>query len=93
MADNVDHNLCTLDGKGTFHGMGMICIDSLSGSGSEKRIDRVKATTEDVKKAGSVEIVQYSEDAEESMFIKYTKLSPSTIHDAFNKLDLLWTIS
>lgn len=23
-ADNVDHNLCTLDGKGTFHGMGMI---------------------------------------------------------------------
>ena len=23
-ADNVDHNLCTLDGNGTFHGMGMI---------------------------------------------------------------------
>ena len=24
IADNVDHNVCTLDGKGTFHGMGMI---------------------------------------------------------------------
>ena len=23
-ADNVDHNIVTLDGKGTFHGMGMI---------------------------------------------------------------------
>jgi len=23
-ADNVDHNICTLDGHGTFHGMGMI---------------------------------------------------------------------
>ena len=26
-ADNVDHNSCTLDGKGTFHGMGIIaCV-------------------------------------------------------------------
>ena len=25
-ADNVDHNICTLDGFGTFHGMGMIAI-------------------------------------------------------------------
>jgi hypothetical protein len=24
VADNADHNLCTLDGKGTFHGMGII---------------------------------------------------------------------
>ena len=23
-ADNVDHNTCTIDGKGTFHGMGII---------------------------------------------------------------------
>ncbi len=23
-ADNVDHNVLTIDGKGTFHGMGMI---------------------------------------------------------------------
>ena len=23
-ADNVDHNVCTIDGKGTFHGMGVI---------------------------------------------------------------------
>lgn len=24
VADNADHNLCTLDGKSTFHGMGII---------------------------------------------------------------------
>lgn len=24
VADNADHNLCTLDGKGTFHGMAII---------------------------------------------------------------------
>ena len=27
-ADNVDHNLRTLDGTGTFHGMGIIAISS-----------------------------------------------------------------
>ena len=26
VADNVDHNICTLTGKGTFHGMGIISI-------------------------------------------------------------------
>ena len=24
VADNVDHNLCTFDGRGTFHGMGIV---------------------------------------------------------------------
>ena len=28
VADNVDHNICTLTGKGTFHGMGIISISS-----------------------------------------------------------------
>ena len=26
VADNVDHNICTIDGQGTFHGMGVIAI-------------------------------------------------------------------
>jgi len=26
VADNVDHNIVSLDGTGTFHGMGMIAI-------------------------------------------------------------------
>ena len=26
VADNVDHNICTLDGKDTFHGMGIIAV-------------------------------------------------------------------
>ena len=29
VADNVDHNLVTLTGKGTFHGMGVISVSSL----------------------------------------------------------------
>ena len=26
-ADNIDHNVCTLDGNNTFHGMGMIAAN------------------------------------------------------------------
>ena len=29
VADNVDHNICTLDGHGTFHGMGIIAAITL----------------------------------------------------------------
>ena len=28
VADNVDHNVATMTGNGTFHGMGIICVDS-----------------------------------------------------------------
>ncbi len=28
VADNVDHNVATLDGKGTFHGMGIIAVST-----------------------------------------------------------------
>lgn len=28
IADNVDHNLITLDGQGTFHGMGIIAVST-----------------------------------------------------------------
>ena len=30
-ADNVDHNVCTLTGSDTFHGMGMIAISNKPG--------------------------------------------------------------
>ena len=30
VADNVDHNTDTLDGKGTFHGMGIIACSILN---------------------------------------------------------------
>ena len=41
VADNIDHNICTLTGKGTFHGMGMISI-SPHFTKSIKAIKRLK---------------------------------------------------
>ena len=42
VADNVDHNIATLTGKGTFHGMGIVCVDSLP-LGGFSRIERLKS--------------------------------------------------
>ena len=54
-ADNVDHNMCTLDGHGTFHGMGIIA--AVTPETSEVRsIPRVKVTSLDVASIGKVQI-------------------------------------
>ena len=42
VADNVDHNTATLDGKNTLHGMGIIAASIGNGSFSCKRIPRGK---------------------------------------------------
>jgi len=42
VADNADHNLCTLDGRGTFHGMGIIAAVANSSKPKYPLIPRVK---------------------------------------------------
>ena len=42
-ADNVDHNIRTLDGHDTFHGMGMIAAIT-PGTRSERPIPRAKVS-------------------------------------------------
>ena len=61
-ADNVDHNLATLDGKGTFHGMGIIASVTPSGSIEQfKDIKRLKkrCLLSEVTKHKGVNIVEY----------------------------------
>jgi hypothetical protein len=65
-ADNVDHNLCTLDGKSTFHGMDIIISMSVSMQGQDellvkpdmpvKRLERLK--TSGINPKNHVVIVQ-----------------------------------
>lgn len=52
-ADNVDHNLKTLDGKGTYHGMGMIAMITSATKRSEA-IKKVRATSDDISQVGKI---------------------------------------
>ena len=53
LADNVDHNIKTLDGLGTFHGMGIITTVT-PGNLPTKPVPRVTVTSEDVIAVGKV---------------------------------------
>lgn len=62
VADNIDHDTRTIDGKDTFHGMGMISAHT-PGIVQNKKIKRTKPSIEDVRSKRSVEIHQYLGEA------------------------------
>ena len=77
-ADNVDHNLATLDGKGTFHGMGIIASVTPSGSIQQlKDIKRLKKRilVSAVTETKGVDIIEYNGSGDLNNF---PKLKPLT---------------
>ena len=58
IADNVDHNLMTLNGENTFHGMGMIAAVKF-GNFCEKVVERCKVTKEEIMQITKVPIKKY----------------------------------
>ena len=61
VADNVDHNLNTIDGLKTFHGMGMIaCITPGQMNRVSPVIKRLTTESKDIIKAAEVEIKYFN---------------------------------
>ena len=56
-ADNVDHNSRTLDGTGTFHGMGIIASIT-PGTRATVVIPKRKVIEEEIAKAGRIEVLR-----------------------------------
>ncbi len=92
VADNVDHNLRTLDGKNTFHGMGIISIHPPLNKTNSK-IPRIKANLRDIKDLASVEIIPYIQKVTPCVSLEYMKLDKTEIQDPNSDLDLLWKVS
>ncbi|KAL8579030.1 hypothetical protein ACOMHN_035969 [Nucella lapillus] len=55
MADNVDHDTATLDGRGTFHGMGIIASVT-PGVKAARRVPRRDVSLKDIKAIGQIKI-------------------------------------
>lgn len=91
MADNVDHDTRTIDGKDTFHGMGMIAAFT-PGHQSNVSIVRSKATIEDVRAIGQVEIFTYSKKVV-GHSLRYEKLPEFKYDDDFLHTELLLKIT
>ena len=54
VADNVDHNIHTLDGKGTFHGMGIIAA-VWPDKPPTTQVSRISVSAEDIASVGRIE--------------------------------------
>lgn len=92
VADNVDHNIRTLDGKNTFHGMGMIAAVT-PGSKKSNPILRVKVTAKDIASVGHVPVQYHREESLGMTAVTYGKLHDMKASDPTKHLDILWKTS
>jgi len=96
-ADNVDHNIVTLTGKGTFHGMGIISMsDNCS---STKTVKRLKYTlkSSEFGNLHDIRIHQYLRSSTKGLAaLKYQtvkQLSKPLVVPTEISYDLLWHMS
>jgi len=100
VADNVDHNVATLDGKGTFHGMGIIAVSTRTAQQSEgvkaRAIRRLKRRcVRDVVINRGVPILQYNLPERQGLstlsFDRLCSLMFAHVLPNGVNLDLLWS--
>ena len=89
---DVDHNVRTLDGRDTFHGMGMVAAVTPATT-QANRVPRRNVTQEEVAKAGKVEIKPPSDGRLEELNIVYNDVLSITVQDPTANLDVLWKTS
>ena len=91
-ADNVDHNVCTLDGQNTFHG---ICIIALLTPKMEttKQIKRATVTEQDILDIGRINIQRITKEKTEKKPIFYEHIICPVSMDIHAGIDHLWKAS
>ena len=94
IADNVDHNICTLDGHGTFHGMGiMATLTPSSPQLCKQRVLKKHITTDELTNIGRIQIYPYFKAQADVPSLMYKSLPAMRIQDDTHCLDELWKIS
>ena len=91
-ADNVDHNSRTLDGTGTFHGMGIIATVT-PGTKSTKAIPRREVRSTQIAQTGRIPILHYNGPREDPQKLVYRDLENLKVKDRTANLDLLWKLT
>ena len=90
VADNVDHNIITLDGKGTFHGMGMIAAFT-PGKQTKKIISRLKTSDVNIVERTKIDIKELRFTNHVCRSIKFIGL-PANVSFGMD-VDILWELS
>lgn len=94
VADNVDHDIATLTGKGTFHGMGIICVDSKPTSRFQNIPRLKKSLPSSFVTSRGIEIVPFYKVAKlglsKVMLDPVIQMKKSASQSAMEVYDLLW---
>ena len=90
-ADNIDHNIRTLDGHNTFHGMGMIAMVTPRINQS-RQIPKITVSANDIAEIGKVNI-QFCTKFTKLVGTKYEVLGPIDAIDPTFNLNILWKAS
>lgn len=92
VADNVDHNITTLDGKNTLHGMGIIGAFTPEIK-TQTTIRRTNATADDIASLGRINIHSFEPNTDILSSIRYERLHPYPVAYSHLIVDFLWKIS
>jgi len=92
VADNVDHNTRTLDGTGTFHGMGIIAAIT-PGTTTTRCVPRKAVSKEEISSAGRINIHHYKGPSECTTQLLYKELKDLKVQDSTSNIDLLFKLS
>lgn len=92
VADNVDHNTRTIDGSGTFHGMGIIATIT-PGTNTSVPIPIRGVTAQDIAQAGRIDIRPYHGPSEDTPKLLCKELRKLNAKDTTANLDLLWKLT
>ena len=79
-ADNVDHNVRTLDGHNTFHGMGIIAIIT-PGCFAPQVIPRRNVTNDEILSVGSIEFKTLQLNRRKDLSFRFERLNEYNIID------------
>ena len=92
VADNVDHNVRTLDGSDTFHGMGIIA-GVTPGTKSRDPIPRLDVSIDDLKSAAKIDIKYYRPPSNLMTEISYQELEDLKVIDTTRLVDFLSVVT
>ena len=88
IADNVDHDLRTLNGLGTFHGMGIMVAITPKTKVPPKYLPRISVNSQDIIEVGNIERHYYNYRGKNSL--KHHALNVNTSNIKANIIDVFW---
>jgi len=92
IADNVDHNIRTIDGHNTFHGMGIIAGVTPETKGP-KPVPRITMTSDDIAAVGCINIHMWKSETPGLSSMSYGRIENAADVDTESNLRLICKVS